>query len=78
MSNNDWVKIGEIAQWAESTGYWMVLKSPFEPGEKWMAGFTVQGASGWNGKPDFMALADTALEAVEQAFKLMEESDRHE
>jgi hypothetical protein len=44
--------------------YWLDLKSPFEAGEQWQAGFTERGATGWNGKPDFRGAGETAPLAI--------------
>lgn len=44
--------------------YWLELKSPFDTGDKWFAGFTPRGASGWNGTPDFTATGETAPLAI--------------
>ena len=44
--------------------YHWVIKSPFEKGDTYMAGLTPLGVTGWNGRPDFMAQADTAPMAI--------------
>ena len=45
-------------------GYWLRLTSPWRPGDLWSAGFTPLGVTGWNGRPDFEALARTPMEAI--------------
>lgn len=44
--------------------YWLDLKSPFEAGDQWQAGFTECGATGWNGEPDFRGTGETAPLAI--------------
>lgn len=44
--------------------FWLELKSPFNRGEKWTAGFTPRGTSGSNGTPDFSAAGETAPLAI--------------
>lgn len=58
----------EIQQAMESNGFWMLLKSSFEPGGDWICGFTPHGTSGWNGAPDFEGFGKTAIEAATNAF----------
>lgn len=48
----------------EKRGFHMRLCSPFRPGEKWFAGFTKHGVTGFNGKPDFEAGATTPMRAI--------------
>ncbi len=54
-------------------GWWCVIKTPFEPGLPYFAGFTPHGSAGWNGRPDYdhqdaeigRAIAVAALRALE-------------
>lgn len=64
MTTND---IKEIAATAASAGYWMVIKSPYSPGESWIVGFTEHYASGWNGRPDFCATNTSLEDAIADA-----------
>ncbi len=43
--------------------HWLI-KSPFIPELKWIAGLTPLNISGWNGRPDYVAKGDTEMEAV--------------
>ena len=45
-------------------GYWLALTSPFRPNGLWSARFTFHDRSGWNGCPDYEALARTPMEAI--------------
>lgn len=50
-----------------------VVRSPFQDGEPYWAGFTTKGCTGWNGRPDHQASADTAPLAIcRAALKAME------
>jgi len=53
-----------VAEAMHEAGYWLRLQSPFEPGSSWRAGFTVHGCSGFNGRPDHEAGADTPALAI--------------
>lgn len=48
-------------------GHWWLIKTPFTPGEKYKAGLTAQGCSGWNGRPDFAGEGDDLAEAIASA-----------
>lgn len=61
--------IFEMQAEAEKLGYWMELKSPFAPGDRWFAGFTAQNCSGWNGRPDVQGAGHSGQEAVCDAFR---------
>lgn len=74
IDSMQWVQIAEIQKEANALGYWMLLKSPFEPNGKWHAGFTPHLCSGWNGVPDYRGSADTALEAAQIALKSLKEA----
>ena len=50
--------------------YWMELKSPFEPGCQWFAGFTPIGTTGWNGIPDNQMPGTVPARAITRAFIL--------
>lgn len=41
-----------------------VIKTPFYPGADFLAGFTPHNATGWNGRPDYMAQAKSAPLAI--------------
>lgn len=62
----------EIQELMQNRGYWMVLKSPFEPRGSWFCGFTPLGASGWNGQPDYHGTGSYAQEAAVNALKQFE------
>ena len=48
-----WYGIGLAVEAMDKRGMWCQIKSPFELGSDWWAGFTPHGTTGWNGKPDF-------------------------
>lgn len=64
------VKMGE-------RGYHARVQSPFIPGDEFHAGFTPHGSSGWNGRPDFAASADSAPLAICRAALLAVEAPAH-
>lgn len=39
----------------DSLGWHAKLQSPFTPGDRYWAGFTPHGVTGWNGRPDHEA-----------------------
>lgn len=45
-------------------GFHARIQTPFIPGDEFHAGFTPHGSSGWNGRPDFAASADSAPLAI--------------
>ena len=45
-------------------GFWMQLRSPFGTDGQWSCGFTPHLTTGWNGRPDYSAQADTPALAV--------------
>jgi len=44
--------------------FWCRITSPFDEALRWSAGFTPLSCTGWNGRPDFEAGADTAPRAI--------------
>lgn len=54
-----WLIVGKM-----SSDWHMRLLSPFRKGDLWWAGFTPLGSTGWNGKPDHEASAETAPLAI--------------
>jgi hypothetical protein len=52
-------------------GYWMQLRSPFGDASDWSCGFTPHKTTGWNGRPDYSAQADTPALAVCRAALLV-------
>jgi len=54
---------------------WMELKSPFEPGQPYFAGFTPHSCTGWNGVPDNQCYGETAPRAITTAFILAMEGE---
>lgn len=51
--------------------YHIVIKSPFDSDELWMARFTPFGCTGFNGRPDHYAHGETAEEAMCRAVLLV-------
>jgi hypothetical protein len=44
--------------------YWLTVRTPFEAGSKYNAGFTRLGATGWNGRADYTGQGESAPEAI--------------
>lgn len=44
--------------------YWCEMRTPFQDGDQYLVGFTAWAFTGWNGRPDFMALADSLPRAI--------------
>ncbi len=44
-----WEVVGQI----QAKGFWWKIVSPFTADSPWSAGFTPQGVTGWNGRPDY-------------------------
>ena len=40
-------------------GYWCRIETPWRESDPYHVGFTPKGATGWNGRPDYRAAADT-------------------
>ena len=67
-----WQAMGELVEVMRKRGWWCRITSPFyapedvkQPNEGWwFGGFTPLGMTGWNGRPDHQAGADTAPRAV--------------
>ena len=55
-----WLVVAEM----QSRGFHAVVKTPFTPANKYVAGFTPHGMTGWNGRPDFCAVESTAPLAI--------------
>ena len=55
--------------------YWMELKSPFEKGESYHAGFTPLSTTGWNGRPDNQMPGRIPAKAITRAFILTMEME---
>ena len=58
-----WEHTGMVIERMESKYHW-VIKTPFRLGEKYWAGLTPLGVTGWNGKPDYYIEADTLTVAI--------------
>jgi len=59
----------QVVEKMQQHGFWCQMRTPFDvPGGKWYdkywAGFTPHGMSGWNGTPDNWTQADTLLIAI--------------
>jgi hypothetical protein len=65
--SSTWNGIGLVEEAMAQRGYYLTLKSPFEPGQPYFAGFTPHGTTGWNGRPDHEAPGATAPLAVARA-----------
>lgn len=53
----------EIVEKIAETHHWEI-KSPFYSGYKWFVGMSPHNCTGWNGRPDFQASAETAQLAI--------------
>lgn len=54
--------------------YWLELKTPFQAGDPFFAGFTPLATTGWNGVPDNQCPGEKPGQAITRAFILaMEE-----
>lgn len=53
-----------VVERMQELGWWARLTTPFEPGQPWFCGFTPLGMSGWNGRPDHKAGAETMPLAI--------------
>lgn len=60
----------KLVLFAESKGFYAVMKTPFEVGEPYSCGFTPKGVTGWNGRPDYFAQSNTMPKAITLAFCL--------
>jgi hypothetical protein len=54
----------EVVEKMDKRGFWLRLVTPFDDGSLYHAGFTPLGVTGWNGRPDHEAAADTAPLAI--------------
>lgn len=48
----------------EGDRYWGEVRTPFDDADRYYAGFTLWGFTGWNGVADFDAVADTPARAI--------------
>lgn len=69
--SSTWEGMGTLIAAVLKRGWWCVVKSPFEGGQPWHAGFTPLGTTGWNGRPDWKGSGDDAPMAVALAVKEM-------
>lgn len=53
----------QLAEQLTDRFHWRI-HSPFQQGDKWFAGLTPLGVTGWNGRPDYEAGANTLPEAL--------------
>lgn len=56
-----------VVRGMEMLGYHMRLTTPFQHGEKYLAGFTRHGATGFNGRPDYVASSGEPAKAICEA-----------
>lgn len=50
--------------------HWVQMNSPMYKGGSWRVGWTELGASGWNGRPDRVAMGKSCVEAILRAYCL--------
>jgi hypothetical protein len=62
--STDMAAAWRVVEKLATDGFYCRIDSPFEPGALYRAGFTPHGVTGWNGRPDFRAAADTAPLAI--------------
>lgn len=49
----------DVLDYMADRGYHARVQTPFEPGQPYFCGFTPHGVTGWNGRPDYEAGADS-------------------
>lgn len=77
-SNNDIWGPSIMSRMSE-LGWCARIGSPFTAGDKWWAGFTPMGMSGWNGSPDYDCPGETfALAVCRAAVLAMQNRSRDE
>lgn len=54
----------KVVERLQELGWHARLLTPFEPGQPYFCGFTPQGTTGWNGRPDHEASAETMPLAI--------------
>jgi hypothetical protein len=64
---DSWEGVPLVEEAMAQRGHYLTLRSPFEPGQPYFAGFTPHGTTGWDGRPDHEAPGATAPLAVARA-----------